>query len=109
MSENYSNDFRLALVDLAISHFRDRLFPCKNCGHPVISGRICTGCQDSCPGQPRGQASPEFRLDSPVPPARDPEWVYTLSMREIAKEKPHLVKPLRLEQYVEPEGGWANP
>jgi len=101
----HKSDYEDAAMRLALEHMRKQMFPCQNCGHPVVQSRICTNCKDGYPNSPLAeyQAPPEYRADAPVPPARDEKETYRQAMRLMAKHKPHLIGPLRLEEYVEQE------
>ncbi len=97
------SDYENAAGRLAIRHLSDRMFACKNCGHPVIKSYICTNCKDGSPNSPTSATAPEYSESTPAPPARCPRATYALEMRDIAKRSPHLIEVLKLQQYVEPE------
>jgi hypothetical protein len=35
--------------------FCPSIYPCKKCGHPIISGYCCTFCGDSNPNEEEGE------------------------------------------------------
>jgi hypothetical protein len=43
-----SKEYEKAKASLAIS-FCPQIYPCKNCGYPVITGYCCTNCKSFDP------------------------------------------------------------
>jgi len=48
MIDKNSDEYKRAAISLAFSYC-PRIYPCAKCGHPVVDGYCCDGCNDSNP------------------------------------------------------------
>lgn len=51
-----SRKYREEMIDLATTYCG--IYPCCNCGHPVIKGYRCTTCGSPNPDNPKGRQEP---------------------------------------------------